>query len=201
MRISGVILAAGRSSRLGRPKQLLALDGQPLLTHVLRQAMASALDEVVLVLGHEAVSIASAIGDWGQRIVINPDYPRGQSTSLRVGLGAIDPLAEGVVVLLGDQPQVGSAIVDALVARFRETGRPIVMPLYGGEPGNPVLFGRDVFPELAHVAGDEGARAIVRRHQDRVVKVPVSDNPPPRDIDTEEDYQALLAEWRSSAER
>jgi molybdenum cofactor cytidylyltransferase len=192
--ISGVILAAGRSSRLGRPKQLLDLFGEPLLRHVVKNAVASELDEVVLVLGHQAAEIQSAVGEWGQRVVVNPDYAEGQSTSLHVGLGAIDPLREAVVFLLGDQPQVRPEIIDALLAEFRSTGAPIVMPTYGGIPANPVLFAADLFPELADVTGDEGARAIVKRHSERVARVTVSDGAPPRDVDTDDDYQALLAE-------
>jgi molybdenum cofactor cytidylyltransferase len=192
--VSGVILAAGRSSRLGRPKQLLDLFGEPLLRRVVKNAVASDLNEVVLVLGHQAAEIDAALGEWGQRVIINPDYAEGQSTSLRVGLGAIDPLSEAVVFLLGDQPQVGSEIIDALIARFRSTGAPIVMPTYGGIPANPVLFAAELFPELADVTGDEGARAIVKRHSDRVARVAVSDGAPPRDVDTDADYQALLEE-------
>jgi molybdenum cofactor cytidylyltransferase len=192
--VSGVILAAGRSSRLGRPKQLLDLAGEPLLRHVVRNAIASDLSEVVLVLGHQAAQIESAIGEWGQRVAVNPDYAAGQSTSLRIGLGAVDPLAEAVVFLLGDQPQVGPSIIDALIARFRETGAPIVMPTYGGIAANPVLFVAELFPELARVVGDEGARSVVARHRERVATVAVGDGPPPRDVDTEADYQALLAE-------
>ena len=193
--ISGVILAAGRSSRLGRPKQLLPLGGEPLLTHVLRNATASALDEVVLVLGHEAVTIADAVGEWGQRVVINPDYAAGQSTSVRAGLGALDPTTEAAIFLVGDQPQVGPDIVDAVVAAYRATGGPIVRPHYGGVPGHPVLFDRALFPELARVTGDEGGRSVVRTHQDLVVPVTLGNGPPPGDIDTAEDYAALLAAW------
>ncbi|MEA2527398.1 MAG: molybdenum cofactor cytidylyltransferase [Thermomicrobiales bacterium] len=192
--ISGVILAAGRSSRLGRPKQLLELDGQPLLTHVVRNAVASDLDEVLLVLGHQAAEIESAVGEWGHRIAVNLNYAEGQSTSVRVGLGAVDPLAEAVVFLLGDQPQVGPEIIDALIVRFRQTGAPIVMPTYGGIAANPVLFARDLFPELARVSGDEGARTVVKQHRHQVTEVSVSDGPPPRDVDTEADYKELLAE-------
>ena len=193
--ISGVVLAAGRSSRLGRPKQLLPLAGMPLLAHVLRNAMASSLDEVVLVLGHDATLIAAAVGQWGQRIVVNPDHAAGQSTSLRAGLRAIDPAAEAVVVLLGDQPEVGPAVVDALIEAYHATGGPIVVPAYGGRRGNPVLFARALFPALARVRGDEGARSVVRAHDAAAVSVAVSEGPPPRDVDTEADYAALLAGW------
>jgi molybdenum cofactor cytidylyltransferase len=194
--ISGVILAAGRSARLGRPKQLLPLGGVPLLTHALRNAAASTLDETVLVLGHEAVAIAAAVGEWGQRVVINPDYGKGQSTSLRAGLGAVDPRVEAVVFLLGDQPRVGPAIIDAMIATFRDTGSAIVMPTYGGVRGNPVLLSRALFPELVNITGDQGARGVITDHRDQVITVPVSDGSPPRDVDTEQDYAALLADWK-----
>ena len=193
--VSGLILAAGRSSRLGRPKQLLPLAGRPILAHVLDNAAAAGLAEVVLVLGHDAVRIGAAVGDRGQRVVVNPDFADGQSTSLRAGLAALDPAAAAVVVLLGDQPQVGPAVVDALIDAFRGGGGPIVVPCYGGRRGNPILFARGLFPELARVVGDEGARGVVRARAPEVVKVPVGGGPPPADVDTEEDYAALLAAW------
>lgn len=193
--VSGVILAAGQSKRLGRPKQLLPLAGEPLLTHVLRHAAASSLDETVLVLGHHASEIAGQVGAWGQRLVINPDYQQGQSTSLRAGLEAIEPTASAVLFLLGDQPQVTGAMITALVDTFRAVGQPIVCAAYGGEPSNPVLFARSLFPELANVSGDQGGREVVRRHLDEVLLVEVGAGPPPRDVDTEEDYRALCREW------
>jgi molybdenum cofactor cytidylyltransferase len=190
--VSGVILAAGRSSRLGRPKQLLDLGGEPLLRHVVRHAVSSNLDEVVLVLGHEAERIAPAVGELGQRVVVNPDYLAGQSTSVRAGLAAIDPRSKAVLFLLGDQPQVGPEIIDAVIAAFRESGARIVMPTYGGIPANPVLFAAALFSKLAEVTGDEGARPIIKHHHGTVVHVAVSDGPPPQDIDTEADYRALV---------
>jgi molybdenum cofactor cytidylyltransferase len=197
--ISGVILAAGGSSRLGRPKQLLDLFGEPLLRHVVRHTVASHLSEVILVLGHQSTEIAAAVGEWGQRLVINPNYRDGQSTSLRVGLSAIDPTASAVMFLLGDQPQVSPAIIDAVIAQFHATGAPIVMPTYGGIPANPVLFSAELFPELAKVIGDEGARSVVKHHRAIVSHIPVGDDLPPRDVDTEDDYQALLAAFEHTS--
>ena len=193
--ISGIVLAAGRSSRLGRPKQLLPLAGRPLLDHVLENAVASTLDEVVLVLGHEAAAIRAAVGVRGQRVVVNPDHAAGQSTSLRAGLAAIDPQAEAALFLLGDQPGVRPAAIDALLAAYRAGSGPIVVPAYGGHRGNPILFARSLFPELAGVTGDEGARGLVRAHADRVAVVPVGEGLPPGDVDTDADYSALLAAW------
>ncbi|HEU0113764.1 MAG TPA: nucleotidyltransferase family protein, partial [Thermomicrobiales bacterium] len=193
--ISGVVLAAGDSSRLGRTKQLLPLAGAPLLAHVLRHAVASRLDDVVLVLGHDAEAIAEAVGEWGQRIAVNPDFAAGQSTSLKIGLAAAPPEAEAVLILLGDQPEVGPEIIDAVIDAFRRGDRPIVAPTYGGAIGNPVLFRRDCFPDLAQLTGDEGARRFIRARPDDVLRVPVSGGPPPADVDTEADYAALLARW------
>jgi molybdenum cofactor cytidylyltransferase len=197
--VSGVILAAGRSSRLGRPKQLLDFDGEPLLRGLVRHAVASRLDEVVVVLGHRATEVATAIGEWGQRVVVNPDFAAGLSTSVRVGLGAVAADAEAVMFLLGDQPEIGAEIIDAVIGRHRATEAPIVMPTYGGIPANPVLFGCALFPELALVTGDEGARSVVKRHREEIAYVPVASGAPPRDVDTEEDYIALLAEMAEMA--
>lgn len=182
------------SRRLGRPKQLLDFGGEALLRRVIRQALASDLAEVILVLGHEGEAIAAAVGELGQRVVINPAYEAGQSTSLRCGLRAVDPRVAAVMFLLGDQPHVGAEIINTLIRAFRESAAPIVVPTYGGTAGNPALFAREIFPELAAIEGDRGAREIVQRYGDRVLRVPVSDGPPPRDIDTEEDYLAALRE-------
>ena len=198
MVIAGIILAAGRSSRLGRPKQLLPLAGRPLLSHTLAHAAASQLDDVILVLGHDAEAIAAAVGEHGQRTVINPDYAAGQSTSVRAGLAALASKTEAVLFLLGDQPAVTAEIIDTIVAAYRGTPAPILVPVYGSERGNPVLFDRALFPELATVGGDEGARAIVRAHAADIRLVPVPGDQSPRDVDTEEDYQRLLAAWSPS---
>jgi len=192
--IAGVVLAAGRSSRLGRPKQLLPLAGLPLLAHVLRSASESSLDDVVVVLGHEAPAIRGAVGDWGQRVVVNPDYAAGQSTSIRAGLAALDPATEAVLFLLGDQPGVGPATIDAVVAEYGRSRAPIVVPVYGAAVGNPVLFDRALFPELAALRGDRGARGIVRRRSDQAARVAVAGDPPP-DVDTEADYAAIVRSW------
>jgi molybdenum cofactor cytidylyltransferase len=192
--ISGVILAAGKSTRLGRPKQLLELGGEPVLLHTVRNATSSHLDQVVLVLGDSASEIADAIGEQGQGLAINPDYELGQSTSLKLGLSRIDPEAEAVLFLLGDQPQVSTEIINAVIAQFRKGGDRIVMPSYRGTRSNPVLFSRELFPEIAKVTGDQGARSVVRAHFSEVHAVEI-DADPPLDVDTEEDYEKLRKLW------
>lgn len=199
MTISGVILAAGSSSRLGRPKQLLPLAGRPLLAYTVANAVASSLDDVILVLGHRAEEIAAAVGEQGQRTIINPDYASGQSTSVLAGLAALPDSANAVLFLLGDQPSVTPAVIDILLDAYRADPAPIMVPVYGGKRGNPVLFDRALFPELRQVSGDEGARIIVRAHAGEVRPVPVPGAAPPQDVDTEADYARLLAAWPATS--
>ncbi len=165
-----------------------------MLAHVLKHAAASMLDEVILVLGHQAERISAAVGEWGQRVVVNREYATGQSTSLRAGLVAINPDAAAVVFLLGDQPQVLPRTIDALIDAFRTCAASIVLPTYDGVDGHPILIARPLFAELQSVSGDRGARDVIRSHSDAVLQVPVSGTLP-RDVDTEEDYAALLAGW------
>lgn len=195
--VSGVILAAGSSRRLGRPKQLLDLGGEPLLRHTVRHAVGSSLHEVIVVLGSRSGEIAAAVGELGQRTVVNAGFAAGQSTSLVLGIGEVSVQSDGMLVMLGDQPMVSAAAVDRLIGRFRRGGGTVVQAAYGGEPGNPVLFGRSLFDALAAVSGDEGARSAVRRHRDSVVLVDVGDVAEVIDVDTEADYARLIELWEA----
>ena len=192
--IAGIVLAAGRSSRLGRPKQLLPLHGEPLIRHTLRQVLASSLDEVILVLGHKADEVRAAVAGLPVACVFNPDAAAGQSTSVRAGLSALSSNVESAVFVLGDQPRVDPNVIDALITAWRASRSPVVAPRYEDRIGNPVLFDRQVFPELALLEGDAGARPLVRAYQDtgQLQLVPVDGAAPP-DVDTEADYAALIA--------
>jgi len=193
-RVAIVILAGGTSSRLGRPKQLLELGGEPLLRHTVRRALASSAADVVLVLGSRAEEIGAAVGELGQRIVINPDFAAGQSTSMVAGVVALGADIDAAILMLGDQPTVTPALLDRLIATFEETGAAIEQPRYHGRPGNPVLFRRDLFPELLAVTGDLGAREIIQRRKGDVVWVDL-DEPAPPDVDSDEDYEYLKSIW------
>jgi molybdenum cofactor cytidylyltransferase len=187
--ISGVVLAAGTSSRLGRPKQLLDLGGRLVLQRVLDAALASSLDEVVVVLGHAAEEVRAALSIAERvRIAMNPDYREGQATSLRAGLRALNHDSEAAVILLGDQPGIRPDAIDAVIDTWRSGAGPIVQASYLGRPAHPTLLAREVWTELEGLTGDEGARTFITAHRGQRTLTEVG-HAPPEDIDTEEDYR------------
>lgn len=190
-RAAALILAAGASTRMGRPKQLLDWGGRPLVRAAAETALAARLDPLLVVVGGARVEVEAALAGLPLMIVANPDYASGQSSSLRVGIGALGPDAGAVVVLLGDQPFVTAAIVARLVAEWRASAAPIVAPIYAGQRGNPVLFARALFPELLAIQGDQGARAVLAADRARIHLVEFEDPRPLADIDTLEDYERL----------
>jgi molybdenum cofactor cytidylyltransferase len=206
--LSGIILAAGTSTRMGRLKQLLPLGDRPLLQHVLDAAVASCLDEVILVLGHRADEIREAIqlpAERTVRVIVNPDYAQGQSTSLRLGLRAADPLAQAAAILLGDQPHVTRALIDTVAGSFFATSAPIVRPVFTGAsgrrvPGHPVFLARRIWTEVEQLRGDAGARTLLAAHPDWLAEVPVASDPP-GDIDSWEDYERAVDTARTQTIR
>ena len=185
-----VILAAGASRRLGRPKQLLELDGIPLLQHVLDAASAASPAQIVLVLGHLAPEIRAAVAlPAGAVVTVNPEYATGQASSLRTGVHALGDGIGRAVIVLGDQPQITGEAIRAVAL----ASGPIARASYGGVPGHPVAFDRELWTELAAVEGDRGARDLIVRHAAQVTAVELGGRPPP-DVDTDEDYRRLLSE-------
>jgi molybdenum cofactor cytidylyltransferase len=189
--ISAILLAAGESKRMGRPKQLLTWQGRTLLRHTLEPLINSDADEIVLVLGHEADLIRKSLPALPIKIVINPDYNQGMASSLRRGLLAMDPGSEAFLVLLADQPGIGSEIINTLISRFRQTDpkRGIVRPVYRGLPGHPVLIGVRYLQEALQLQGDVGARGILLNHPGDVLEIEVHQDAVLKDIDTPQDYQ------------
>jgi molybdenum cofactor cytidylyltransferase len=188
--VSGVVLAAGGSSRLGRPKQLLPYGRVTLLESVLATARACRFDQLVVALGGGADEIRDAVDLRGVEVVINDAYGSGCSSSIAAAVSAVDPRCGVLVLLLGDQPGVTSDAVARLLAGRGEA--PLAVCRYADGRGHPFAFARSVFGELAELHGDKGVWKLLDRHGAAVAEVSVPGLVPP-DIDTADDYAAVLA--------
>ena len=187
--ISGVILAAGSSKRLGSPKQLLSWRGRPLLQHVIDAAAASELSEVVVVLGHEERRISAALSlPKGVRIVSNPAHESGQASSLRAGLVSLPIRVDAAAIMLSDTPYLTSSLINTVVAEFDPATAPVVRPSFGRVPAHPVVVARSRWESWDELTGDRGARSLLRGESVREVEL----DGRWADVDTWADYQALL---------
>ena len=188
MTVAAIVLAAGSSRRLGRPKQLLDYRGAPLLEATLATARQARVDQVVVALGGAATEVRERVDLTDVEVVLNPDFGDGCSTSIRSALSAVRDDTDGVVLLLGDQPGVTAATVDALVAGA--SGGSIGVCAYDDGLGHPLWFHRRMFDTLTGLHGDKAVWKLVDAGED-LTAVRVA-GPIPRDVDTWEDYQALL---------
>lgn len=191
--VTGILLAAGPSRRMGRSKQLLTFRGESLLRRAAREAAASGLGEVIVVLGHEADRLEGELTGLPVRVVRNPRYLEGMSTSLRAGLKAASSRAKAALFLLADQPRVDAALIDHVLAAYARQRPQAVVPVAGERPGNPVLVDRRHFPALLRLQGDVGGRPVVRALGEGVLRLPVEEELL-EDVDRPEDYQALGGE-------
>ena len=185
-RIAALVLAAGQSRRMGDANKLLVeIDGIAMVARVVDAALASRARPVVVVTGHEADRVRAVLAGRDVRFVDNPDYARGLSTSLKRGLGALDPDLDGAAICLGDMPRVRAAHLDRLIAAFDPAeGRAVCVPTYAGKRGNPVVWAARFFPQIRSVAGDVGARHLIGENEEWVCEVPVEDDSVLADIDT-----------------
>lgn len=191
--VSGVILAAGPSSRFGTdlPKQLWPIEGETLVRRVARRALSSRLAEVVVVVGHRAGQVSAALDGLQVEVVENPGFSAGQACSVRAGLRAVGSDASGTLFMPVDQPHLDVDLIDDLIGLFETTGGPIVVPTFEGTRGAPVLFARSLFPELDRLEGDAGGRQLFPLHDDGIVELPLADSTPLQDVDTPEDRRRL----------
>jgi molybdenum cofactor cytidylyltransferase len=199
--IPAVVLAAGRSSRMGRAKATLPLDAtDTFLTRIVRTFLEAGVDDVVVVVGHEADAIVSAFSASGlpARFVVNHDYDRGQWSSLVAGLGVVDrPGVSATLMTLVDVPLVTADTVRAVLACYRRTHAPVVRPTAGSRHGHPLLVDRSLFAELRAADPAEGAKPVIRAHASAAGDIAIADEGAFRDIDTEEDYLRMISD-RSS---
>jgi molybdenum cofactor cytidylyltransferase len=186
------------STRLGRNKLLLSFKGQPLIAHAVDTLLASAVDEIIVVLGHEGDQVRAAIGEKRIRFVENPDYQQGLSTSVRAGFAAIPSHTSAIMIYLADQPLLEPGDVNFLIRAFAEagkTGKSIVVPFFRGQRGNPVIVNSSYQNSVVGIAGDTGCRRVIKQNPDQVLTVEMETDHVVRDIDTIEDYQKLVAEF------
>jgi len=194
-RIAGLILAAGRSTRMGGPNKLLEeINGKALVRHVAEHVLASPAEPVIVVTGHQKERVERALAGLPVTFVHNPDFADGLSTSLKTGIAAVPADADGAIVCLGDMPQVSAKLIDRLTAAFDpQRGALVVIPTIEGKRGNPVLWSRRFFPDLAKVEGDVGARHLIGGYAEAVTEVPLDDAGVLTDVDTPEALTALRA--------
>ena len=189
--VLGVVLAAGGSSRMGRPKQLAELDGRPLLAHVLAAVDAAPVDRVVVALGGAADAVLERVELGRAEPLVVEGWAAGMGHVLASTLAQAGDDWEAVVVLLGDQPLVPGGAVARVVEAWRAGAGPVVTATYGGRPGHPRLFDRGLLPELLRLTGDTGARDLLATHPDRVHRVEVGDLGSDTDIDVEADLERV----------
>lgn len=191
--VAAIILAAGASTRMGEPKQLLPVGGRPMVRRVTEAVCAAGLAQVVVVIGAHAEAVAQALDGLPVELARNAKWPEGMTSSLHAGLRALRPEIKAALVVLADQPGLTAELIRDLIGRYHATGAPVVAPFYQEQRGQPVLFDRELFSELLAAGDDRSRRAILARHWDQMVRVQVKDPAILHDIDTRQDYEKVAS--------
>jgi molybdenum cofactor cytidylyltransferase len=198
--ICAVVLAAGRSSRMGVPKQLLPWQNTTVIGHVVDQLLRSRLDQIYVVVGHEAARIAAELADRPVHLVSNPDYHCGMLSSVRCGLAALPPACEAIMIVLGDQPAISTGLVDSLAESFRAAGRGILVPVHAGQRGHPLLLCARYRQEILTCYDDVGLRGLLHAHPDDLWELEVPTAAVLSDMDDPQGYRRELARWEDQSD-
>jgi len=182
--ISAILLAAGKASRMGKLKQLMPFGQSTIVEQAIDNLLRSAVDEVIVVVGYRAEEVIKTIGTRSVKLVVNPDYKQGMSTSIIAGLKAVDSQGQAVMLALGDQPLIDSRTVNRLIEEFYDRDKGIAIPTYQGRRGHPIIFDIKYEEKLLALMGDIGGRQIVNDHPDDILEVAVSCKGIIIDIDT-----------------
>jgi molybdenum cofactor cytidylyltransferase len=194
--IAGIVLAAGLSRRMGQSKVLMKVGGRAIIRYVVESVLAGGVDLVWVVTGPDVEPIEAALAGTEVQFAVNLTPEEGQAGSVRTGIAALPASVEAVLIALGDQPLMPPSIIPALLAARRTSPKLIVAPRYRDGQGNPVVFKREIFPELLRLTGDQGARPIIQKEPARVEWVEL-DLPMPPDVDTPDDYEKIRANLRA----
>ena len=189
--VSAILLAAGESRRMSQPKLLLPLGGSTVLEQTLDNLLQSRVDEVIVVVGNKADEMLKRIGKRPVKVITNPDFRQGMATSIIKGLGLVDPKASAVMLVLADQPLIDSQTINKLLDAFASHDKGIVIPVYQGKRGHPIIFAGKYKAALLQLKGDIGGRELVGQHPGDVLEVPVASRGVALDIDTPDDYRSL----------
>ncbi|MFP3976038.1 MAG: nucleotidyltransferase family protein [Chloroflexota bacterium] len=182
-------MGAGESRRMGRPKQILPLQTTTILGQVIENVQKSNIDEVVLVLGHQAAQIANQVRAESVQVAINPEFRQGMSSSIKCGLRVVSRETKAVMIVLGDQPWIDAEIINHLIEEHKNSDIGITVPTHKGVRGNPVTFDMKYKHDLMHLKGDVGGKHIVERHPEDVLEIEIDSQSIIEDIDTESDYR------------
>jgi molybdenum cofactor cytidylyltransferase len=190
--ISAILLAAGKSQRMGKPKQLMPFGQSTIVEQAIDNLLGSAVDEVIVVVGYRAKEVTKTIAAKSVKIMFNPNYQQGMSTSIIAGLILVDPKSQAVMLALGDQPLVDSQTINRLIDEFYNHGKGIAIPTYQGRRGHPITFAIKYKQKLLELKGDVGGREIIKDHPGDILEVAVDSESVISDIDTRADYRSQL---------
>lgn len=190
--ISAILLAAGESKRMGKLKQLMPFGQSTIVEQAIDNLFNSTVDEIIAVLGYRAEEVIKTIAAKAVKLVVNPDYEQGMSTSIIAGLNLVDSGTQAIMLVLGDQPLINSQTINRLIEEFHNHNKGIVIPTYQSRRGHPTIFAIKYKEKLLELKGDIGGRQIVKDHPNDILEVAVDSKSIITDIDTITDYQSLL---------